>query len=92
MTGAKPKLHNVQEKTCDALHNVQCKGMNLTRTQTAALLHFAGKTPRTIGTNHQINGEQACIKRGLIAREWVGRAEKRWLTSAGIELVNQLSK
>lgn len=67
-------------------------GMNLTRTQTAALLHFAGKTPRTIATNHQINGERACIKKGLIAREWVGLTEKRWLTPAGAEIVNHISK
>lgn len=92
MSGAKTNLHTVQEKTGIALHSVQREDMNLTRTQAAALLHFAGKAPRTIGTNHQINGEKACIKKGLIAREWVGLTEKRWLTENGAQLVNQLAK
>jgi len=30
MDRAKEKLHNVQEKTCDALHTVQCEGMKHT--------------------------------------------------------------
>ena len=62
----------------------------LTSTQAAALLHFAGKAPRTIQTNHQINGVKACIKQGLISRKYEGSNVRDELTPAGHAVVAEL--
>ncbi len=65
-------------------------GMKLTRTQAAALLCFAGKTPRTLQTNHQINGVKACIKHGLISRRYEGMSVVDELTDAGKAMIEEI--
>ena len=68
------------------------KTTNLSTTQKAALLHFAGITPRTIQTNHQLNGESACAKKGLIRVVYSGINVTKTLTEAGAAMVAELSR
>ena len=65
--------------------------VTLTATQKAALLHFAGITPRTIQTNHQINGESACRKKGLIRVVYSGINVTATLTESGAAMVASLT-
>jgi len=65
--------------------------VTLTATQKAALLHFAGITPRTIQTNHQLNGESACQKKGLIRVVYSGINVTKTLTESGAARIASLT-
>ena len=65
--------------------------VTLTPTQKAALLHFAGITSRTIQTNHQLNGETACQKKGLIRVVYSGLNVTKTLTESGAAMVASLT-
>lgn len=62
----------------------------LTRTQVAALLHFAGKAPLTIQSNHYLRGISACVKKGLISCKYEGIYVREELTEAGRACVAEL--
>jgi hypothetical protein len=70
---------------------VMVSGMELTKTQKAAFLHYIGKTPMTIQSNHQLNGETACFKKGLIWRKYSNNCRTQGLTEAGQKMAQALA-
>jgi hypothetical protein len=73
------------------MNTIKTDSVSLTATQKAALLHFAGVQPRTVQSNHQINGERACERKGLIRVVYSGRRVESSLTQAGAALVASLT-